>query len=367
MTNNHEVSGKQPVRVGVVGLGWFGRVHIDAWGSVRDADLVGVCDRDPSAFASDSTAAQAEFHVDAGADGTLSLPTDVQRHGSVEDLLASGIDLLDVVVTEDQHANCARAALTSGVDVVVEKPLALTLQEAAELVALAEQHDRRIYVGQVLRFDPRHIALAESVRCKTLRHLSLSRHFQTSAHDVYGRAHPILNAAVHDIDLAIWLAGRAPDRVSAFASHFLDRPNPDCLDLVLEWNGGLRAVIQNSWHLAPTCPYGFVFDCTVHAVEGTYIVRNEPVVQEWSTTTVTAPELFFWPRYAGQRRGALVAELQHVADCVNRGVPSNRVPLGDALQVMSTCQAAMDALSTGQPQSPVPLDQLMPTRGATHA
>ncbi|WP_084470239.1 Gfo/Idh/MocA family protein [Amycolatopsis benzoatilytica] len=367
MTNNHGGGGKPPVRVGVIGLGWFGRVHVDAWASVRGADLVGVCDRDPSAFAPDSAAAQAEFHADAGADGTPSIPADVQRHGSVDDLLASGIDLLDVVVTEDEHANCARAALESGVDVVVEKPLALTLNEAAELVALAERQGRRIYVGQVLRFDPRHIALAEAVHGKTLRHLSLSRHFQTSAHDVYGRAHPVLNAAVHDIDLAIWLAGRAPDRVSAFASHFLDRPNPDCLDLVLEWNDGLRAVVQNSWHLAPTCPYGFVFDCTVHAVEGTYMVRNEPVVQEWSATTVTAPELFFWPRYAGARRGALVAELQYVADCVTRGVPSDRVPLRDALQVMSTCQAAMDALKTGRPQSPIPLEQLMPNRGAIHA
>ena len=365
MSNKNWGAEKLPVRVGVVGLGWFGRIHVDAWGSVRDANLVGVCDRDPQAFAPDGAAAQAEFHADAGSDGTPGIPADVRRHRSVEDLLASGIDLLDVVVTEDEHANCARAALESGVDVVVEKPLALTLQEATELVALAERHGARIYVGQVLRFDPRHIALAETVRGKTLRHLSLSRHFQTSAHDVYGRAHPILNAAVHDIDVAIWLVGRAPDRVSAFASHFLDRQNPDCLDLVLEWDGGLRAVIQNSWHLAHGCPYGFVFDCTVHAVEGTYIVRSEPVIQEWSATTVTAPELFFWPRYGGERHGALVAELQYVADCVARGVPSERVPIGDTLQVMSTCQAAMDALATGHPQSPLRLEQLMPNRGPT--
>jgi len=349
--------GTRMVRVGVAGLGWFGRVHVDAWASVRGAAIVGLCDRDPAARAGGGPAAQAQFHADVGGGAEPPLPG-VPRYAAVEELLARGVDLLDVVVTEEEHANCVRAALSAGVDVVVEKPLALTFGEAAELVALAEHLGRRIYVAQVLRFDPRHVALAEAVRGKALRHLSLSRHFQVSAHDVYGRIHPVLNAAVHDIDLAVWLVGRAPDRVSAFASHFLGRAQPDCLDLVLEWDGGLRAVIQNSWHLAPTCPYGFVFECVVHAAEGTYTVRNEPVIEEWSGT-VAAPELFFWPRYAGARHGALVAELQYTADCVAQGTASERVPLSDALQVMSTCQAAMDALDSGQPQAPVPPSPMM--------
>jgi predicted dehydrogenase len=359
-------SARVPIRVGVVGLGWFGRTHVDAWKSVRGAEIVGVCDRDPAAFGQINTPAQNEFHQDAGKDGTPGIPSDVRRHDSVEDLLASEIDLLDVVVTEDQHASCVRAALNAGVDVLVEKPLALNLREAVELVALAERRGRRLYVGQVLRFDPRHVALAEMIEGHALRHMSFSRHFQSSAHDVYGRAHPVLNAAVHDIDLSIWFAGRAPNRVTAYASHFLRRPNPDTLDLVLEWDSGLRAVIQNSWHLAPTCPYGFIFDCTVHAVEGTYVVRNEPVVQEWSRTAVSAPDLFFWPRYGGDRQGALVAELQHVTDRVALQAPSERVPLTDALRVMSTCQAALDALATGETQIPLSIEEIATADGASH-
>jgi predicted dehydrogenase len=357
---------QDPVRVGVVGLGWFGRVHTDAWASVRGAKVVGLCDRDASVYAANDDTPQSKFHADAGGQTSTDLPPDAKRYSDIEDLLSSGIDLLDVVVTEEEHANCARAALRAGIDVVVEKPLALTLQEAVELVALAQQHGRRLFVAHVLRFDPRHIALAETLHGKTLRHLSLNRHFQTSAHDVYGRAHPILNAAVHDIDLAIWLVGRAPDQITAFGSHFLKRPNPDSIDLVLEWNGGLRAIIQNSWHLAPTCPYGFMFDCTVQAVEGTYIVRNEPIIQEWTASTVAAPELFFWPRYGGRRQGALVAELQYVADCVGSGLPATRVPLAEALQVMSTCQAAMDALISGEPQVPESLEGLRKRAGLKH-
>jgi predicted dehydrogenase len=343
----------ETLRVGLAGLGWFGRTHLDAWRAVRGAEVVGVCDRDPDALSIQVQSAQEHFHADAGASYTPGVPAGLPRHTSVDALLASGIDLLDVVVTEDQHAQCVRAALEAGTDVVVEKPLALSLSVATDLVQLAGRLGRRIYAGQVLRFDPRHVALAEMVRGRPLRHLSLSRHFQATAHNVYGRVHPVLNAAVHDIDLAVWLTGSAPGQVTAFASHFLGREYPDAVDLVLEWDGGLRAVVQNSWHLAASCPYGFVFDCTVHTADGTYVVRNEPVLQAWSADTVTYPELFFWPRLAGARSGALVAELQHFADCAARDEASDRVPLPDVLNVMSTCQAALDALDTGRPQQVV--------------
>jgi predicted dehydrogenase len=358
------VSNGQRVRVGVVGLGWFGRIHLDAWASVAGAEVVGVCDRDPLAFADGSGAAQSTFHVDAGGGVGVGLPAHVARHTSLDALLASGIDLLDVVVTEEEHARCVRAAFAAGADVVVEKPVATSLDEVVELVHLAETGGRQLHAAQILRFDPRYAALAEQVRGATLRHLSFSRHFQRSAHDVYGRAHPVLNAAVHDIDVAVWLVGRAPDTVTAYGSHFLHRPAPDCIDLILEWDGGLRAVIQNSWHLAPTCPFGFVFDCAVHAVEGTWTIRNEPVVQEWSSSAVSAPELFFWPRYGGARHGALVAELQHVTACVAAGEPTPRVPLTEVLQVASACRAAIDALATGQPQRPAPLADLLSGPGA---
>ncbi|WP_157756724.1 Gfo/Idh/MocA family protein [Plantactinospora sp. KBS50] len=346
------VSAGGPLRVGVVGLGWFGRIHLDAWAAVRGAAVVGVCDRDPAVFEVAQEAAQSGFHADAGGSARPAIGPQVRRCTSLSDLLHQGIDLLDVVVTEEEHAACVRAALAAGVDVVVEKPLATGLDAAVELAATAARQGRHIYAGQVLRFDPRHVALAELVRGQPLRHMSLSRHFQTRAHDVYGRAHPVLNASVHDIDLSVWLAGRAPERVSAYGSYFLGREHPDCVDLVLEWDGGLRAVIQNSWHLAASCPYGFVFDAVVHAAGASYTLRSEPVLQEWSERAAVSPELFFWPRYADQRQGALVAELQHFTDCAAAGVPSPRVPLADVLAVMSTCEAAMTALRTGGPVVP---------------
>ncbi|APE37139.1 hypothetical protein BOX37_28025 [Nocardia mangyaensis] len=347
MINNNA---PRPLRVGVVGMGWFGRTHLDAWSSVRGATVVAVCDRDPAAMADVGDAPQEAFHSDAGSGGRRPIPAGVARYEKLQDMLAAGVDLVDVVTTESEHEWCIRTALEAGADVVVEKPIALDPAAAHELVELARARDRHLYVAQVLRFDPRYIALSEMVAGSTLRHLSFARTFQSVAHQVYGRTHPVLNAAVHDIDIAVWLVGRAPERVSAYGSHLLGHEHPDCIDLVLEW-GPLRAVIQNSWHLASTCPFGFTFDATIQAAEGTWTLRSEPVIHAWTTAQASAPEMWLWPRYGGARQGALVSELQHITDCVADGRDSDRVPLSQVLDVMETCHAAITALSSGQPQT----------------
>lgn len=325
------------VRVGQVGLGWFGRIHASAWLAVPEVELVGVCDRDESLLRGGThDAAQSSFHVDA-ADDALILPDSVARYSDVEDLLASDIDVLDVVVDETGHAELVRRGLEAGLHVVVEKPVALSAAEVRELVALARRRDRQLYAGQVLRFDTRNVTIGDRLRGASLRHLSLQRNFQRSAHAVYGRIHPVFGAMVHDIDLAHWYVGRRPDAVTAFASSFLGQPTPDVLDVVLHWDDGIRAVLQNSWHLAPSCPYGFEFECKVQTDTATFVVRNEPDVQIWDADSVTSPEMHFWPSNHGRRTGALRAELEHFARCAAAGIPSDRVPLE---QVMWTAEVA---------------------------
>lgn len=338
------------LRVGIVGLGWFGQIHLDAWASVPGATVVGLCDTDAGALEPGRTRSQDGFHVAPGGPSASCGLEEVPVYRCLDDLLAAGVDLLDVVTSEDGHDACARQGLGAGADVVTEKPVTLALASTVDLFDLAARSERNLYVGHVLRFDPRFVTLAEEVRGRTLRHMSLARVFQPAAHQVYGRVHPGLNAAVHDVDLAVWLAGGPPRKVTTFASSFLCGRYPDTLDVVLEWDHGLRAVVHNSWHLAPSCPYGFVFDCRVEADGATHRVRNEPVVESWTDAGVAAPELFFWPRYGDARHGALVDELRHFAECARQGRPSDRVPTRDVVAVMRTIQAALDAEATGEPQ-----------------
>jgi predicted dehydrogenase len=340
----------QALRVGQVGLGWFGSIHRSAWAQVPGVEIVGLCDTDEKAlYGAAGPRAQDAFHeltgeTDApGADEAAEADqAPVLRTTDLGDLLAAGIDLLDVVVTESAHAECARAALESGVDVVVEKPLALTSREVRELYDLAAARGRHIYVGHVLRFDPRYIALQQERRGGALRHLSLERHFQPSALDVYGRVHPVVAAAVHDIDVAVWCADRRPSTVTAYGAHFSGRQHPDDLTAVLRWDDGVTAVIQNSWHLAPANPFGFTFSTSVYTTQQTFVIRNEPDLWVWGPDRASSPDLFFWPQLAGARRGALVDELAYFARCARAGLPSQR-PSAEHVRIVAEISDAVIA------------------------
>ncbi|MER8187559.1 Gfo/Idh/MocA family oxidoreductase [Kitasatospora sp. NPDC094015] len=335
------------LRIGLVGLGWFGGLHLQTWSGIPNAVVTGVYDADPARAAGlGAPSAQDGFHVHTGTEPEPVLDPGTRVFSSLDELLASGIDVLDVVVPEGSHAECVRRGLEAGVDVIVEKPLALDPREARELVDLAAERGRNLYVGHILRFDPRQALLRGQLEGRELRHMTLRRLFQPSALEVYGRVHPLDTAMIHDIDLAIWYAGSRPDRVTAFASSWHGRAYPDVVDLVLHWDGGLRAVIGNSWHLAGSCPYGFTFECTIQSEGATFTARNEPDLHVWDEQGVRVPDLFFWPYHSGARQGALREELQHFADCARAGLPSDRVPLRDAVRVAEVTAAARRSIES---------------------
>jgi hypothetical protein len=128
---------------------------------------------------------------------------------------------------------------------------------------------------------------------------------------------------------------------------FLGRDTADVATGTLWLDGGAIAILQNTWHLAASCPYGFTFETTVHAAGTTYSVRNEPDVHVWGADGVAAPELHFWPRIGGARRGALVDELAHFAACARRGVDSPVIPLDDAVHVIAVAEALQRSARDG--------------------
>ena len=334
------------LRLGQVGLGWFGGIHLQTWTGIEGVQIVGVCDRDPARFEkSRDRSAQDEFHVEGAGAPPVELPSGTLATTDLDELIDAGIDLLDVVVSEEAHAGCVRRGLEAGVDVIVEKPVALSFPEAESLVRLAADVGRNLYVGHIMRFDPRAMTVAALIEGHQLKHMSMQRNFQRVAHDVYGRTHPVHNAAIHDLDLALWYAGRPPERVSAFESRFLGRETPDVLDIILHWEDGLRAVIQNSWHLPAGCPYGFEFECKVQTSGDSIVVRNQPDVEVWSSSSSHSPELFFWPYFDHSRRGSLRSELEHFATRARSRLPSDRVPVHQVLWLMKVADAVLEALA----------------------
>ncbi len=129
------------LRVGVVGCGAFGRNHARVYRDLQaepsqGVEFVGVADLDYSR----AQAIAREF-------GT-------RAFHSADELIAAGVQAASVAVPTISHLEIARQLMRSGVDVLIEKPLATSIAEADELIALAQRHQRVAQAGHLERFNP---------------------------------------------------------------------------------------------------------------------------------------------------------------------------------------------------------------------
>jgi hypothetical protein len=118
-------------RVGIVGAGWWsGRVHLPAIAGNEDAELVAICDANMERARECKELFKAQYAFD-----------------NVEDALKVGLDCVLIATPHNQHFVPAMAALKAGVDVMIEKPMALSPQEAWELVKVAAENNRNLHMG----------------------------------------------------------------------------------------------------------------------------------------------------------------------------------------------------------------------------
>jgi UDP-N-acetylglucosamine 3-dehydrogenase len=126
------------IRMGVIGLGWFGEIHCDAIASVPNLELVALCTRRPDRLAE------------------LAMKYNTPRtYRDYSDLLAdSTIDAVSIVTMWDQHTEPAVAALQAGKHVFLEKPMASTMTDCQKIIAAAKGAKGILQIGHICRFNP---------------------------------------------------------------------------------------------------------------------------------------------------------------------------------------------------------------------
>ena len=131
----NEMSANGKIRVGVAGVGEFGKNHARVWRAMEGVELIGVVDENKERAAQIAS----EF-------GTRALP-------NLDALVAEGVDAVSVAVPTIQHAAVGCRLLDAGVDVLVEKPIAASIDEADRLIAAAQRAGRILQIGHVERFN----------------------------------------------------------------------------------------------------------------------------------------------------------------------------------------------------------------------
>ena len=149
------------VRIGIVGVGFMGRIHFLAAQRLAGAKVTAICSRDAAKRAGDWRATRGNFgpeprHVDL---------TGVTAYETLDRMLADpDLDLIDICTVTDQHAPLALAALKAGKHVLVEKAIALTAQDADLMLAAAREAKKLLMVAHVLPFFPEFAFAAEAIR-----------------------------------------------------------------------------------------------------------------------------------------------------------------------------------------------------------
>ncbi|MGW8183942.1 MAG: Gfo/Idh/MocA family protein [Burkholderiales bacterium] len=210
------------LRAAVIGAGYFGRLHAVKLAANPDVELVAVAD------------------LDAARAGSVARETGCRPVHDFRELIGN-IDIASVTVPTESHHALARPLIEAGVHVLVEKPIAKTLEQADDLVGLAAARDTVLAVGHQERFNPAFMALrAEPSRALFVEAERLTE-FRGRGTDV----DIVLDLMIHDLDLVLSLVGSEPVHVSACGFSVLT----DALDIAnarLEFASGCVANISAS-------------------------------------------------------------------------------------------------------------------------
>jgi predicted dehydrogenase len=210
------------IRVGVVGVGALGQHHARVYASLPDAALTGVYDIEP--------ARAAEV---AG------------RHGGrvfahLRDMLGA-VDAVSVAVPTVDHHRVARALLDAGKDVLVEKPITTTLDEADDLIRVAAARGAILQVGHIERFNPAVEALRAHSHDPRFIEVHRLGSFSPRSLDI----DVVLDLMIHDLDIVLSLDGSEPVQVDAVGVPVLT-PRVDIANARLRFASGLIANLTAS-------------------------------------------------------------------------------------------------------------------------
>jgi predicted dehydrogenase len=325
------------LRVAVIGAGAMGRNHCRVYNELPGVALVGVADADPA------TAERAghSFHVPH-----FATPGDLLAHARP--------DAVSIAVPTRGHLAVALEVIAAGVHLLVEKPLAYTVDEAQQIIDAAAAAGVVLAVGHVERYNP---ALTELQA--RLRGGALGRVFQMHAQ----RLGPfparvrdvgvVVDLATHDVDIMRYLSGADVVRVYAETARRIHTEHEDLLSGLLRFSDGTIGVLDINWltpdkirQLTVTGEKGMFL--VNYLTQDLYFYENDYVRSQWDTiSAIAGVSEGNMTRLRLERAEPLRRELESFVAAV-RGESNNIVAGEDGLKAVAITQHIVTAGLTGQ-------------------
>lgn len=324
------------LKVGVIGLGFFGTRHARIYADHPAAELVAVCDSDQTRAASVAAEMGAKAFDDFGA--LLARPE---------------LDAVSICLPDRLHEEAAVAAAGAGKAILLEKPLAHDSASARRIVAAVEKNSVRFMVGHILRFDPRYVQTFHAAAPERLGapiHLRAKRNgIRATAQRLGASSSVLFYMGVHDVDAMQWVARSRISRVYAQKVELLGTGNEDALYAVVNFENGAIGNIDYSWAWPDGLMNGFRSSLEIIGTKSaTYIDCTDQGFYVVEDNGTSGGDTHLWPEINDRIAGDLADEIDHFIKATLAGKPYVQ-HYRDAFDAIPVLDALAQSARTGIP------------------
>lgn len=220
------------VRVGIIGLGYWGPKLARNLQALPDADLVMMVDK-------------REDRLEESRGTFPGVPTSTKG----DDVMGGGVDAVVIATPVRTHYMLAKKALLAGKHVMIEKPITVNSNQAAELISIAREKNVRLMVGHTFEYNPAVEAVKNIIQSGELGEI----YYINSTRVNLGLLQPDINVmwdlAPHDLSILCYLLDQCPEKVSVVGSNFINRQSKlqEVVYLTMKFKNRIIANIRVSW------------------------------------------------------------------------------------------------------------------------
>ncbi len=316
------------LNVGIIGLGAIGQKHCSALVKIERANICAVADVNQKVL--ESTAAQYK----------------AAPYADVKEMLAHpGLDAVIVATPDQLHRDACVWAAESGKHILVEKPIATTVEDAAAMIHAADTARVKLMVGFSLRFSLHYMHVKKVVSDGTLGDLvsiyARRLNVISQAERLKGRVGVMMFLGTHDFDAMRWIVNSEPVSVYCQASTSVPSPYPIENEAfsIIRFANGVVGCAQIGWYLPDQHPAGRDFKLDLSGSKGSLnLDQMRQGIEIYTQGGAKFPSI----------SAGLVDEDRAFVDCVldERPVPASGK---DGLVALQMILAATQSIQTGQP------------------
>lgn len=320
------------MKVGLVGAGFMGSVHLSAYAQMPEAEVVAVADPNPQAASSGAATVGA------------------RAYSSYEEVAAAeDVEVVDVCLPTAYHREVAVRAANDGKHVILEKPISRSIEDAEAILEAFEGSEGRLFVGHVVRFFPEYTKMQAMIHSGELGNIGVARTgrrspFLTGWNDWYAdwrmSGGVLVDLLIHDFDFLRWALGEV-ERVYAKAVMGREYNRLDYALVTLRFESGAIAHAEGHWG------YPAPFNYSVEIAGSKKLVRVDSTEPEPLEVLVSG-EAETGPPPDGGGKSPYQLELEHFIRCAGSG----KVPIvsgRDAFEALRISLAATESVRTGKP------------------